>query len=81
MLQTFLQQFIPAMEQAVTLGVPLGVLFAILRRLPFPIYQRNYGTALKWGFWLSIALVAARVGTKNHLRREGVEAGAIAIAV
>ncbi|MFC2638413.1 MAG: Fe-S-containing protein [Mitsuokella sp.] len=81
MLQTFLQQFIPAMEQAVTLGVPLGVLFAILRRLPFPIYQRNYGTALKWGFWLSIALVAARVGTKNAVSREGVEAGAIAIAV
>ena len=81
MLQLFLQQFIPAMEQVLTLAVPLGILFAILRRLPLDQYRRNYNTAIHWGFWLSIAIVAARVGTRNAVSREVVEAGSIALAM
>ena len=81
MLQMFLQQFVPAMEQVLTLAVPLGILFAILRRLPLEKYRRNYNTAIRWGFWLSVAIVAARVGTRNAVSREVAEAGAIAIAM
>ena len=81
MLQMFLQQFVPAMEQVLTLAVPLGILFAILRRLPLEKYRRNYNTAIHWGFWLSVAIVAARVGTRNAVSREVAEAGAIAIAM
>ena len=76
MLQMFLQQFVPAMEQVLTLAVPLGILFAILRRLPLEKYRRNYNTAIHWGFWLSVAIVAARVGTRNAVSREVAEAGA-----
>ena len=50
MLQMFLQQFVPAMEQVLTLAVPLGILFAILRRLPLEKYRRNYNTAIHSGF-------------------------------
>ena len=81
MLQMFLQQFVPAMEQVLTLAVPLGILFAILRRLPLEKYRRNYNTAIHWGFWLSVAILAARVGTRNAVTREVAEAGAIAIAM
>ena len=81
MLQMFLQQFVPAMEQVLTLAVPLGILFAILRRLPLEKYRRNYNTAIRWGFWLSVAIVAARVGTRNAVSREVAEAGAIAFAM
>ena len=81
MLQLFLQQFIPAMEQVLTLAVPLSILFAILRLLPAGAYRRPYSTAIRWGFWLSIAIVAARVGTRNAVSREVVEAGSIAIAM
>ena len=81
MLQMFLQQFVPAMEQVLTLAVPLGILFAILRRLPLEKYRRNYNTAIHWGFWLSVAIVAARVGTRNAVSREVAEAGAIAFAM
>ena len=81
MLQMFLQQFVPAMEQVLTLAVPLGILFAILRRLPLEKYRRNYNTAIHWGFWLSVAIVAARVGTRNAVSREVAEAGAIAVAM
>ncbi len=81
MLQMFLQQFVPAMEQVLTLAVPLGILFAILRRLPQDVYCRNYNTAIRWGVWLSIAIVAARIGTRNAVSREVAEAGAIAFSM
>lgn len=68
------------MEQVVTLAVPLGILYAILQRLPAKGYQTGYRSAIKWGFWLSIAIVVARVGTRNAVSREGVEGIAITIA-
>ena len=73
MLQTFLQQFIPAMEEGLMLGVPLGILFVLIRRLPHEDYRRAFRSALKWGFWLSIFLVAVRVGTRNAVSRELLE--------
>lgn len=76
MLQTFLQQFIPAMEEGLMLGVPLGVLFVMIRRLPHEDYRRAFRSALKWGFWLSIFLVAVRVGTRNAVSRELLEGAA-----
>ena len=73
MLQTFLQQFIPAMEEGLSLGVPLGILFVLLKRLPHEEYRRTFRAALKWGFWLSLFLVAVRVGTRNAVSRELLE--------
>ena len=73
MLQTFLQQFIPAMEEGLMLGVPLGILFVLIRRLPHEDYRQAFRSALKWGFWLSIFLVAVRVGTRNAVSRELLE--------
>ncbi|BEU88380.1 Fe-S-containing protein [Selenomonas sp. TAMA-11512] len=81
MLQTFLQTCIPSMEQVLTLGVPLGVLFATLSRLPVTDYQGTFKSALKWGFWLSIAIIAARLGTKNAVSRESIEMVAMAISI
>lgn len=74
MLQTFLLPFIPAMEEGLTLGVPLAILLVILRRLPSEIYTKSFRAALKWGFWLSIFIVAVRVGTRNAVSREMLEA-------
>ena len=73
MLQTFLLQFIPAMEEGLTLGVPLSILLVILNRMPADIYKNKFKTALKWGFWLSLFLVAVRVGTRNAVSRELLE--------
>ena len=73
MFQTFLQQFIPAMEEGLMLGVPLGILFVLIRRLPQEDYKKSFRSALKWGFWLSIFLVSVRVGTRNAVSRELLE--------
>ncbi len=73
MLQTFLQQFIPAMEEGLMLGVPLGILFVLIRRLEQEEYRKAFRSALKWGLWLSIFLVAVRVGTRNAVSRELLE--------
>ena len=73
MLQTFLQQFIPAMEEGLMLGVPLGILFVLIRRLQQEEYRKAFRSATKWGFWLSIFLVAVRVGTRNAVSRELLE--------
>lgn len=73
MLQTFLLQFIPATEEGLTLGVPLAILLVILRRLPSAAYTQSFRTALKWGFWLSIFIVAVRMGTRNAVSREMLE--------
>lgn len=58
------------------LGVPLGVLFVMIRRLPHEDYRRAFRSALKWGFWLSIFLVSVRVGTRNAVSRELLEGAA-----
>ena len=79
MLQTFLQQFVPAMEEGLTLGVPLAILLVILRRSPSEEYRAAFRSALKWGFWLSIFLVAVRVGTRNAISREILEGFATAM--
>ena len=81
MLQTFLQQFIPAMEEGLMLGVPLGILFVLIRRLQHEEYRRAFRSALKWGFWLSIFLVAVRVGTRNAVSRELLEGAATFITL
>ncbi len=81
MLQTFLQQFVPTMEEGLTLAVPLAILLVILKRLPSEFYKKNFITALKWGFWISIFLVAVRIGTKNAISREILEGWATFIAL
>jgi len=73
LLQTFLQSFVPATEEGLLLGVPLGILFVMLKRLPHEEYRKTFRAALKWGFWLSIFLVAVRVGTRNAVSRELLE--------
>ncbi len=58
------------------LGVPLGILFVLIRWLPHEDYKKSFRSALKWGFWLSIFLVAVRVGTRNAVSRELLEGAA-----
>ena len=81
MLQTFLLQFIPAMEEGLMLGVPIGILLVILQRLPVEIYKNKFRTAIKWGFWLSVFIVAVRVGTRNAVSREILEGLAMFVAL
>ena len=81
MLQNFLLQFIPAMEEGLILGVPLAILLVIIRRSPHEIYRKNFKTALKWGFWLSVFLIAVRVGTRNAISREVLEGAATFITL
>ena len=61
------------MEEGLTLGVPLAILLVILKRLPSEVFQKKFFSALKFGFWISIFLVAVRVGTKNAVSREILE--------
>ena len=81
MLQIFLQQFVPTTEEGLILGVPLAILLVILNRLPSEVYKKSFSSALKWGFWISIFLVAVRVGTKNAISREILEGFATFIAL
>ena len=81
LLQTFLLQFIPAMEEGLTLGVPLSILLVILQRLSNKQYIKNFHTAIKWGFWLSVFIVAVRVGTRNAVSREILEGLAMFVAL
>ena len=81
MLKNFLLTFIPAMEEGLILGVPLAILLVILRRLPHEVYRKNFRTAIKWGFWLSVFLIAVRVGTRNAVSRELVEGAATFITL
>lgn len=73
LLQTFLKIFIPAMEEGLTLGVPLAILLVILNRLPAENFRKNFVKAIKWGFWISIFVIAVRVGTRNAVSREMFE--------
>ena len=61
------------MEEGLMLGVPLGILFVLIRRKSQEEYRKAFRSALKWGFWLSIFLVAVRVGTRNAVSRELLE--------
>lgn len=81
MLQTFLQQLVPAMEQGVTLAVPLGILLAILLRLPAAIYKAFFWRALAWGFWGSVFIMAVKMGTRNAVSREVFEGLTVVAAV
>jgi uncharacterized membrane protein len=81
MIQNFLLQFIPAMEQGITLAVPLGILLAIFVRLEIPEYKKKFLKALYWGFWLSIFITAVKVGTRNAVSREIFEGIAMAVSI
>ena len=63
------------------LCVPLGILFVILKKFPLEVYRKNFRTAVKWGFWLSIFLVAIKVGTRNAVSREVLEGFATFVAL
>ena len=63
------------------LGVPLGILFVLIRLLSQEEYRKAFLSALKWGFWLSIFLVAVRVGTRNAVSRELLEGAATFITL
>lgn len=40
------------MEEGLLLGVPLGILFVLIRRKSQEEYRKAFRAALKWGFWL-----------------------------
>ncbi|MBR1398097.1 MAG: DUF2318 domain-containing protein, partial [Selenomonadaceae bacterium] len=69
------------MEEGLMLGVPIGILLVILQRLPVEIYKNKFRTAIKWGFWLSVFIVAVRVGTRNAVSREILEGLAMFVAL
>jgi len=77
MLQAFLQQLVPALEESIKLAVPLGILLAIILPLPDQSIRRTFTRVLKWGFFLSLFMTAVRVGTKSAVNREIFESMAI----
>ena len=77
MLQAFLQQLVPALEESIKLAVPLGILLAIILPLPNQGIRHTFTRVLKWGFFLSIFMTAVRVGTKSAVNREIFESMAI----
>ncbi|WP_313992489.1 DUF2318 domain-containing protein [uncultured Selenomonas sp.] len=77
MLQAFLQELIPALEESIKLAVPLGILLAIILPLPDQRIRRTFARVLKWGFFLSLFMTAVRVGTKSAVNREIFESMAI----
>ena len=81
MLQLFLQQLIPALEESIKLFVPLGILFAIILPLPYYNIKTNLERTLKWGFFLSLFIIAARIGTRSAINREIFESLAIVVAL
>lgn len=72
-MQYFLSAFVPAIEEGILLVVVLGVLAAILYRLPFEKYKKSFLTALAWGFWGSIFFVAVKIGARYAVSREVFE--------
>ena len=81
MLQAFLQQLVPALEESIKLAVPLGILLAIILPLPDQSIRRTFTRVLKWGFFLSLFMTAVRVGTKSAVNREIFESMAITIDI
>ena len=81
MLQSFLQQLIPAMEEAVMLTVPLSILLAIILPLQSTSYKNTLVKMLKWGFFLSLFMAAVKTGTRQAVSREIFEAMAIVVAL
>jgi len=79
MLQAFLQQLVPALEESVKLAVPLGILLAIILPLPDQSIRRTFTRVLKWGFFLSVFMTAVRVGTRSAVNREIFESMAIGV--
>ncbi len=79
MLQAFLQQLVPALEESIKLAVPLGILLAIILPLPNQSIRHTFTRVLKWGFFLSLFMTAVRVGTKSAVNREIFESMAIGV--
>ena len=79
MLQAFLQELVPALEESIKLVVPLGILLAIILPLPNQSIRHTFVRVLKWGFFLSLFMTAVRVGTKAAVNREIFESMAIVL--
>ena len=77
MIQLFLRQMIPAMEQGVMLTVPLAILLALLSSLPYPAFRQQFWRAMKWGIFVSLFFAAVKTGTRQAVSREGFEGVAI----
>ena len=81
MAQSFLQQLIPTMEEAVMLTVPLSILLAIVLPLKSAAYKNMLVKMLKWGFFLSLFMAMVKTGTRQAVSREIFDAMAIVIAL
>lgn len=81
MIQLFLRQMVPAMEEGVMLTVPLGILLAILVSLPEADFRRKFWRAMKWGIFVSLFIAAVKTGTRQAVSREGFEGAAIVAAL
>jgi len=81
MLQSFLQQLIPAMEQGVMLTVPLGILLAIILNLKDKGHIGIFKKTLKWGVFVSLFVAAAKTGTRQAVSREVFESMAIVLDI
>ena len=73
MIQLFLRQMIPAMEQGVMLTVPLAILLALLSSLPHPEFRQKFWRAMKWGIFVSLFFAAVKTGTRQAVSREGFD--------
>lgn len=81
MMQTFLQQLIPVMEQGTALLAPLGVLLAILLELDGGRFRPVFQRAFYWGFWGSVFIVAVKTGTKYAVSREVFESITVVFSI
>ena len=79
MLQAFLQELVPTLEESIKLAVPLGILLAIILPLPNQSIRHTFTRVLKWGFFLSLFMTAVRVGTRSAVNREIFESMAIVL--
>lgn len=77
MIQLFLRQMVPAMEQGVMLTVPLAILLALISSLPEAGLRRKFWRAMKWGVFVSLFFAVVKTGTRQAVSREGFEGVAI----
>lgn len=81
LMQTFLQQLIPAMEQGTAFLAPVGVLLAILMTVDEGAHLRIFRRALYIGFWGSVFIIAVKAGTKYAVSREIFETITVVVSL
>lgn len=70
MLQTILQNGIPAMENAAMAMIPLAMLLALAVRFQWDGVRKKIWQGVVWGLLIAFFIVMVKLGTKNAVQRE-----------